>query len=239
MLNDSEVLNGGGSTVQVWPYGAFTTIQTTRGNPVPIYRLILPGYTRGISGFDTGATLPGCSRENPNGCDPRHFETAEQITAYAHTRGEIPAVVNSVEEVWAFVDRENAVRAALIKNTAPSGSPVPGPNGGGAIYRFIVETSPTRFDTGANYPACSRTNPAGCAPMGFDSLSAAATYAYEHGEIPVKVGSVDEAWAVVGGLAVNPANIVPRPVEGMFANLSASMVAVAALGILWFFGKKR
>jgi hypothetical protein len=206
---------------------------------VPIYRLILPGEYRGLPGrVDTGATLPTCSRENPNGCDPQVFSTVQEASAYAQSRGEVPRLVSSVEETWAIVDRENAARRALTTNTGPSQTPLPNPTGGGTVYRFILQTSPGRVDTGANYPACSRSNPSGCAPMGFASVEAAATYAYEHGEIPVLVSNVEEAWTVVAGGPVNPSNIIAKP-EGMFAGMSPLTIAGLALSILWFFGKKR
>lgn len=78
-----------------------------------------------------------------------------------------------------------------------------------AIYRLILETAPNRVDTGATYPGCSQANASACKPMQFVSINDAVQFAKDHGEIPVRVNSVSEAWAIVEGRKpIDEANII-------------------------------
>jgi len=67
----------------------------------PIYRLIFetePGRV------DTGATYPGCSRDNTGPCIPVQFGTIEEAVDYARSHGEEPLIVPDVETAWGIVE---------------------------------------------------------------------------------------------------------------------------------------
>lgn len=100
------------------------------GAGYPIYRLILetsPGRV------DTGATLPQCSFDHPENCDPRQFACTKDAFDYAAARGETPVVVPTVDEVWSIVDAENRARSQQTQYTGPSQSPAPQPGQGCAV----------------------------------------------------------------------------------------------------------
>ncbi len=62
-------------------------VQSDQPSVYPTYRLIIetsPGRV------DTGATLPSCTREHPDLCDPRQFANTPDAFAYGEGRGEIP-----------------------------------------------------------------------------------------------------------------------------------------------------
>ena len=66
-----------------------------------IYRLIIdmaPGR------IDTGATYPGCSRDNQAACVPIQFSTMEEALAYAAANGETPVIVPDADTAWGMVE---------------------------------------------------------------------------------------------------------------------------------------
>jgi hypothetical protein len=69
------------------------------------------------------------------------------------------------------------------------------------MMRFYVESinpeGRTVYDTGASYPACSRSNPDGCQPIQFGSLDDVLWYASQHNETPIPVQSSEEAFALI------------------------------------------
>lgn len=102
----------------------------TQAQTYPIYRLIIetsPGRV------DTGATLPGCSIDHPENCNPRQFSNTPDAFAYAASRNEIPVIVPSADEAWAIVDAENRARQLQTQYTGPSASPAPLPGQGGPL----------------------------------------------------------------------------------------------------------
>ena len=93
-------------------------------------------------------------------------------------------------------------------------------------YRFFIEsTTPYhRFDTGANIATCSRSNPNGCDPIQFrdpGGMVAMVKLAKERGETLVRVGSIDEAFAIIEGRVMpNPNQIVTGTSESGFGLLA-------------------
>jgi len=82
-----------------------------------VYRLILQSERDGRIDIDTGATYPGCSRSNPDGCKPMQFRGADalaQAIEYSYANGEIPVGVNNVDEVWAIVEGKMPIQESSI-----------------------------------------------------------------------------------------------------------------------------
>lgn len=222
-----------------------------------IYRMILAtdhsealgyekGDPRGLK-YDTGATYPGCCKENPDACDPRQFNSFDDAANYARSKGEKPVRVWSVDQAWKMVSDLNIscgqpaqttvatpvptsptmtttynggvstrepIPPAIMPSLTPTPTSSPGGAGGpvsvspspqGTIYRLILKSPNGKYDTGATYPACTRSNPDGCQPMQFDTEKDAVEYALAHGETPVRVSSEEEAWRIVEG--TQPVNV--------------------------------
>lgn len=128
----------------------------------------------------------------------------------------------------------NSTVAAAISPSLTPGSPGSIPSGGGQtniqpnlqyIYRFIINSAPGRYDTGANYPGCSQVNSAMCDPQQFTTLQAAIAYAQSRDEIPYLATSVAEVWGIIGG------TIAPDPtkVYGASSGIPWYLLAVAAV----------
>ena len=112
------------------------------GAGYPLYRLIIetsPGRV------DTGVTLPLCSVDHPENCDPKQFACTKDAFDYATARGETPVIVFDAEEAWAIVDAENRARQQQTQYSGPSASPPPAagqgcaPNPPGGIIDTITE----------------------------------------------------------------------------------------------------
>lgn len=102
-----------------------------------------------------------------------------------------------------------------------------------SLYRFILyKPDPTNpYATGANYPGCSQTNTSGCRPMGFPTLQDAIDYAEANNEIPYRVDSEAEAWALnAGDIDIDPRKILGKQAVSHFGT---STLLLVALG-LWF-----
>lgn len=106
---------------------------------------------------------------------------------------------------------QGAVAAAVgpsINNALPSG---PASSVGGQMltqtYRFILAVN-GGFATGANLQGCSQTNSAMCDPQFFNTLQDAINYAYANGQIPYKVDSSNDPWALMAGtMQIDPARV--------------------------------
>lgn len=107
-------------------------------------------------------------------------------------------------------------------------------------YRLILRNTPgtadynpaaSNFNTGANYPTCTRGTPDGCDPKDFDTIDAAVAYAAAHGETPVTVQTADEAWLIVSGKAVDPSQVLPLPTS----TITYALYAVGAYLAYKFF----
>ncbi len=114
----------------------------------------------------------------------------------------------------------------------PTGTTI-GQTGGaplGTLYRFILQSAPNTFDTGANYSGCSQVNSAGCDPQQFSSLSDAIAYANAHGETPYIVNSANEVWGIINGtIAIDPSRV-------QSGSLSPMLIA-GIVGLLLFLRK--
>lgn len=113
----------------------------------------------------------------------------------------------------------NSVVAAAIAPSLTPGTPGALPTGATVgqtfgtplttLYRFILNSAPGRYDTGANYNGCSAVNSAMCDPKQFATLSDAIAYANSRGEIPYQVSSASEVWALIdGNTPIQPAQLL-------------------------------
>jgi hypothetical protein len=111
----------------------------------PIYRLI---FETSPGRVDTGATLPGCSREHPENCDAMQFACTKDAFDHAALQNEIPVIVPTVEDAWAIVDQENAARASQGQYVGPAQSQAPTATqgcavpGGGGIVSTLEDNAP-------------------------------------------------------------------------------------------------
>lgn len=108
------------------------------------------------------------------------------------------------------------------------------------ISRFILKTHHPdlvnigddgwRWDTGANYPNCSRDNPDACQPIQFKTESDAFYYSQTHDETPIRVKSEEQAWSLI---EKGKADSV------MDAKSTAGAIGfVIAVGVLWFIARR-
>jgi|SRR5215831_12205566 len=116
--------------------------------------------------------------------------------------------------------------APSIPNALPTGV---GSQVGGttltSLYRFILAVG-GGYATGANRQGCSQTNSAMCDPQFFNSLKDAIDYALTNGEIPYKVLTANDPWALMAGtMAINPAQIY---------NADGSLGSEGLFGIPWW-----
>ena len=140
----------------------------------------------------------------------------------------------------------NPTTNVILSQLGPSMTPTQGspgvPTGGNGQtmtkYRFFIEsTTPYhRFDTGANIATCSRSNPNGCSPIQFrdpGGMAAMVKYAKDHGEVLVRVNSIDEAFAIMEGKTMpNPSQIVTGTTDssvGLLALIPILGIAYNAL----------
>lgn len=132
------------------------------------------------------------------------------------------------------MDRSDFVRLKVNEALQPSLSPIR-QLGQQRIFRFALVTqhpTGTKVDTGANYPGCSRDNPASCDPVQFNTLAEARDYAELRGETFVQVQSVDEVWAIIEGRQ-------PIPSPSPFANMSTTtMLVIGGVALLLLSGKR-
>ncbi len=177
--------------------------------------------------------------------------TKDMVLSYPENRGAVGVHVSEVTKVSAagpppvgstpYIPPSPVVYAAAsnAQNTGPSQSPVgaspsAGQTGGGhmgSIYRFILQSGPSRFDTGASYPTCSQSNTAGCQPAQFASLADAVAYAYAHGELPYSVSTVEEAWAMIAGTTpLDLSRVLPQSIgQGLLSGNTPLLIAGAAV----------
>lgn len=96
------------------------------------------------------------------------------------------------------------------------------------VYRFILQVN-GGYATGANRQGCSQTNSAMCDPQFFpdpNGLQTAIAYAIQNGEIPYKVDSSNDPWALMNGsMAIDPARIY---------NPDGSLGSSGPFGIPWW-----
>ncbi len=110
-----------------------------------------------------------------------------------------------------------------VGQTFGPGTSVSGPPG---LYRFILESAPGRFDTGANYNGCSAVNSMMCDPQQFVSLAAAVAYAVSRKETPYMVNSAAEVWGIINGtVPLNTSQIVG-------ANSAMSPLVIGGVALL-------
>jgi hypothetical protein len=69
-----------------------------------IYRLVLRNTGTVGSPYNTGANYPGCSLANQGPCDPKDFQTMNDVLAYAQSKGETVVLVASEDRAWAIVN---------------------------------------------------------------------------------------------------------------------------------------
>jgi hypothetical protein len=119
----------------------------------------------------------------------------------------------------------------VITPTINTGIPSTSPdNIQSTVYRFILQTPDLtfpngyRFDTGANYPACSSVNTSACQPQQFATLDDALAYATAHSEVPVMVQSSAQVWDIIAGNEP-----VPPPITS--TGMSTGMLALIAAGL--------
>lgn len=96
----------------------------------PVYRLILqtaPGRV------DTGATYPGCTREQPDLCYALQFATVQEAFSFAAGHNEIPRIVQSADEAFNLAEEEERSRLLQTQYTGPSASPMPIPTNGSVV----------------------------------------------------------------------------------------------------------
>lgn len=204
-------------------------------NAMQILRLFLvqPNGT-----VDTGATYPGCSPDNLRACVPIQFGSVTEMAIYAENHGEIPRPVSSTDEAFQIAADQDRQRQALAQAT--SASQPTGTVSAGAtpspVLRFILKNGDV-WDSGAGYPSCSRSNPAGCMPQQFGSLQAALQYAQANGEVLYQVDSLEEAWLIVEGKA----GIVQNKIisnAGLFAGLSAGALVAGAAALMFLLRRR-
>lgn len=126
--------------------------------------------------------------------------------------------------------------AAAISTSLTPGAPGSIPSGGGQtntqpnlsyIYRFILNSAPNRYDTGANYPGCSQVNTAMCDPQQFTTLQQAVNYAQFRNETPYIVQSAAEVWGLIAGtIPINPSQVY-----GASSGIPWGLIAVAAVAL--------
>ena len=83
-----------------------------------VYRLILetsPGRV------DTGATYQGCTRANPDACQPVQFSSVQDAINFAHQRGEVPVKVPNEIVAWDIVDGRHAITDDMIITSPTDG----------------------------------------------------------------------------------------------------------------------
>lgn len=145
----SDIAQSPAEYVLLLPSGwSIVSSQQQQAVTYPIYRLIeetSPGRV------DTGATLPSCSIDHPENCDPRQFADTAGAFAYAASRNEIPVIVASAAEAWNIVEAENRARQLHTQYTGPSASPAPTTGQGGAPTGIVatLEANPALLAVGA------------------------------------------------------------------------------------------
>lgn len=135
----------------------------------------------------------------------------------------------------------NSTVAAAISTSITPGAPGSIPSGGGQtnappnlqyIYRFILNSAPGRYDTGANYPGCSQVNTSMCDPQQFTTLQAAIAYAQSRNEIPYIASSASEVWGIIGGTV----RLDPSKIYGASSGIPWGLIAA---GVAAFFVLKK
>lgn len=105
-----------------------------------------------------------------------------------------------------------------------------------SIYRFAQRsTNPAytgiAWETGANYPGCSPSNPAACQPLTFvradgsDATPDLLAYCAAHGETAVQVASSAEAFLYISGAAPIPQSQIMSAGEPWWIWAAAAYVA--------------
>lgn len=106
-----------------------------------------------------------------------------------------------------------------------TGNPPAGVQGpDGRYYRLIIVSEPGRIDTGGTYPGCSLDNQGPCRAVQFTTIQEAYDYAEQSNEIPLLVGSVDEAWDIVYGR---------KSPGGGLSGTTLALLAGVALLLFW------
>lgn len=93
------------------------------------------------------------------------------------------------------------------------------------------------YDTGGTYSGCSHANPNACKAQQFAHLKDAVDFAYQSGEIPVKVQTVDDVWKILDGeMAITDSMIVAGEGEGLLDSLPIGAIAIG-IGALFVLPK--
>lgn len=118
---------------------------------------------------------------------------------------------------------------------------------GGQVYRLILQVE-AGWATGANLPGCSPSTSNNCDPRMFDTLAAAVDFAYAHNELPYRVFSDSEAWAIVTGSQQPDSSRVLPPgtsdpsdgtTGGVLGGLSSTTLLVGGAVLLILFMRGR
>lgn len=76
-----------------------------------VYRMLLQESNGTVN---SGATYPGCSRSNPDGCKPISFANMDDAVFYSKGHNEVPVRVHDAEEAWAIVEGRIPVSESSI-----------------------------------------------------------------------------------------------------------------------------
>lgn len=138
-----------------------------------------------------------------------------QYQAGGYTVSEITSEIRYVDPITGAIGGTPAATVPVATSTtaptgtAPSQPPTAGTSVPGTMYRFIVQSGPNTFDTGANLPGCAQSSPTACDPQQKGSLYDAVQYAARRGEVPYLAATVDEVWGIISGtIQPNPARII-------------------------------
>jgi hypothetical protein len=69
-----------------------------------IYRLVVKNTGTVGSPYNTGANYPGCSPSNTSACDPKDFQTMDDVLSYAQAKGETVVLVANGDRAWAIAN---------------------------------------------------------------------------------------------------------------------------------------
>jgi len=114
-VSTTVVPGNGNSTGSIVPFenrseSRQATTEQASDQSKPIYRLIMVTEPNRI---DTGATYPGCSRDNPDACRPIQFKSVGEAISHAFKHDEIPVQVQSADQAWGIVSGQLPVPSPI------------------------------------------------------------------------------------------------------------------------------